>query len=60
MRLRLEGPLDDEDELPDLQYGRHSLDIGRTWWIGLTWHIWTGIGWQRAIATKSVPKAMAQ
>ncbi|CQD07307.1 hypothetical protein BN970_01377 [Mycolicibacterium conceptionense] len=52
MQLKLEGPIDSEDRLPQLEYGRHSRDVGRTWWIGFVWHIWTGIGWQKAIATK--------
>lgn len=59
MRLTLEGPLHDEADLPELEDGRHSTDVGRTWWIGLTWFIWTGIGWQKAIATSTRPEAVA-
>lgn len=55
MQLKLEGPLDHEDQLPALEYGRHSVDVGRTWWINLVWFIWTGGGWQKAIATKTGP-----
>jgi len=55
MRLTLEGPLPSEAELPELEYGRHSTDVGRTWWIGHIWHIWTGTRWQKAIATDSRP-----
>lgn len=60
MRITLEGPLDSEDQLPTyLSTGKHSTDVGRTWWIGFIWHIWTGMGWQKAIATDSAPKRAA-
>jgi hypothetical protein len=55
MQLTLEGPLDSEDKLPVLQYGRHTADVGRTWWVDLVWFIWTGVGWQKAIATTTRP-----
>jgi hypothetical protein len=59
MRLTLEGPLETEDHLPKhLSSGKHSTDVGRTWWIGVTWHIWTGIGWQKAIATSTAPESV--
>lgn len=55
MQLKIEGRLDSEDDLPTLEYGRHTHDVGRTWWIGWVWHIWTGTGWQKAIATTDKP-----
>lgn len=51
MRLKLEGPLDDETQLPELG----ADDVGRTWWIGYIWHIWTGDHWQTAVASTTVP-----
>lgn len=61
MRIQLEGPLDSEDQLPQhLSSGKHSADIGRTWWIDLVWHIWIGTGWQKALATSSGPNSVAQ
>lgn len=60
MRIRLEGPLDSEEKLPQhLSSGKHSADIGRTWWIGFTWHIWTGENWLKAIATSTAPRSAA-
>jgi hypothetical protein len=53
MRLKLEGPLDTEDQLrTDLGVD----DVGRTWWIGFVWYMWTGEGWQKAIATQGARK----
>lgn len=56
MKLKLEGPLESEEHLPQhLATGKHSTDVGRTWWIGFVWHVWTGDGWFKAIATKTAP-----
>jgi hypothetical protein len=51
MRLKLEGPLDTEADLPDLG----ADDVGRTWWIGYIWWIWCGEHWQKAVASTKVP-----
>jgi hypothetical protein len=59
MRISPQGPLDSEDQLPELEYGRHSADVGKTWWIGIVWHVWDGVRWQKAIATKTAPKVAA-
>jgi hypothetical protein len=55
MRLRLEGPLDAEADLPELG----TDDVGRTYWIGYIWFIWTGNTWQKAIASTKVPDRSA-
>lgn len=51
MRLKLEGPLETEAQLPDLC----ADDVGRTWWVGFFWYIWTGTDWLRAVASTKVP-----
>ena len=49
MRLKFESRLDDEDQLPtDL----NDDDVGRTWFVGYIWFIWTGRSWQRVVATR--------
>lgn len=53
MRLKLEGPLTDPAELPELS--GDDDQVGRTWWIDEVWYIWTGSSWQMAIATKDRP-----
>jgi hypothetical protein len=52
MRLKLEGPLDTEDQLPDTL---GADDVGRTWWVDFIWFIWTGTTWQKAVASTKVP-----
>ena len=52
MRLKFEGPLEYEAQLPD---NLDETDVGRTWWVGYTWYMWTGRGWQQAIATNTAP-----
>jgi hypothetical protein len=56
MRLRLEGPLDAEAQLPD---NLDETDVGRTWWVGFFWYIWNGAGWQKAVASTKVPDRTA-
>ena len=51
MMLKLEGPLEDEDQLPTSA----SDDVGKTYWIGYIWWIWTGDHWQKAVASTKVP-----
>ena len=55
MRIKLEGKVESEDQLPEMAHGRHSSDVGRTWWTDAFWFIWTGTGWQKALATNSAP-----
>lgn len=52
MRLTFQGPLEREAQLPDNLDETHE---GYTWWIGYTWYMWTGHGWQQAIATNTAP-----
>ena len=60
LRLRIEGQLDSEDDLPtDLGHGRHSADVGRAWIVNnFFWHVWTGNSWFVGIRTAE-PKALA-
>lgn len=55
-KLIFQGRLSSEDDLPkNLEYGRHSVDARKTWLIGWVWHVWTGEGWFKGLATKTAP-----
>lgn len=51
MRLILEGPVARPGDLPA---GLGEADVGRTWWHGYVWYIWTGAagGWQKAMVAR--------
>jgi hypothetical protein len=51
MRLKLEGPLDTEEQLPELG----PDDVGKTYWVDYIWFIWCGTTWQKAVASTKVP-----
>lgn len=60
MRIKFEHRIDSEDELPELEYGRHTADVGKTWWDDTVWFIWTGSDWLKAIATRTAPAQPAE